>query len=55
MALGEGLSIAGGVIIGKLVEKPALELRDRLFPSDASAVPEKSPLASAVGQVDALR
>lgn len=31
-------SVAAGVVMGKLVERPALALRDRLFPSRAPAV-----------------
>lgn len=33
------LSVAIGIAMGKLVEGPALRLRDRLFPSPASALP----------------
>lgn len=38
MALFVALSTAVGVVLGKLIEKPALALRDRLFPSQVDAL-----------------
>jgi len=42
-----GASIAGGVIMERLIEAPALRLREKLFPADGAARPVSVPADAA--------
>lgn len=45
MAMYLAVAVAVGLLMGRLIERPALAVRDRLFPARASVPPVAAPAA----------